>query len=142
MTKCRGLSALGLAPSADSHFFCARDMICICRQWDQDLQLGLRERSRMASEAEADHGRETSESGGTSDSFLLLSDHVWELEQRVAALEQRAVRDDLVIRADLRREVSGISQVFFRLAERVSILESRLADLARSLRACFSGFGS
>ena len=54
--------------------------------------------SRMASEAAADRGREATESVGTSDSFLLLSDHVWELEQRVAALEQRAARDDLRVR--------------------------------------------
>ena len=94
----------------------------------------------MASEAAADRGHEATESVGTSDSFLLLSDHVWELEQRVAALEQRAARDDLRVRAGLHWR--GISRVFFCLAERVSTLESRLADIARSLRACFSGFGS
>ncbi|CAE7839369.1 HET-E1 [Symbiodinium sp. CCMP2592] len=93
----------------------------------------------MEPEPASEPPAELHERESTDDTFLLLSDHVWELEQRVAVLERRLIAVDPVPREDLRREITGISRAFFGLADRVSGLELRVTELVRALRSCFAG---
>ncbi|CAE7307810.1 HET-E1 [Symbiodinium sp. CCMP2592] len=93
----------------------------------------------MEPEPASEPSAELHERESTDDTFLLLSDHVWELEQRVAVLERRLIAVDPVPREDLRREITGISRAFFGLADRVSGLELRVTELVRALRSCFAG---
>ncbi|CAE7242293.1 unnamed protein product [Symbiodinium sp. CCMP2592] len=102
---------------------------CKCTPKDCDLELGKERSGLMEPEPASEPSAELHERESTDDTFLLLSDHVWELEQRVAVLERRLIAVDPVPREDLRREITGISRAFFGLADRVSGLELRVTEL-------------